>query len=72
MTRAVGPALLAEIMRVDGVRMGVNYGLNKVRFPAQPAARWHRRRKTHAIQAVIDGLLHLRDLHRLEMQLAKQ
>jgi acyl dehydratase len=28
------PALMAEIYRVDGVRMAVNYGLNRVRFPA--------------------------------------
>jgi acyl dehydratase len=28
------PALVAEIYRVDGVRMGINYGLNRVRFPA--------------------------------------
>ena len=25
---------LPELMRVDGVRMGVNYGVDKVRFPA--------------------------------------
>jgi acyl dehydratase len=23
-----------QVLRVDGLRMGVNYGLNKVRFPA--------------------------------------
>jgi acyl dehydratase len=28
------PTLMSEVYRVDGVRMGVNYGLNKVRFPA--------------------------------------
>ena len=33
-TLSLGPALLAEIMRVDGVRMGVNYGLNKMRLPS--------------------------------------
>jgi len=26
--------LTAGLVRVDGVRMGVNYGVNKVRFPA--------------------------------------
>ena len=26
--------LLAQVLRVDGVAMGVNYGANKVRFPA--------------------------------------
>ncbi|MGK5440536.1 MaoC family dehydratase [Micromonospora sp. URMC 105] len=28
------PALGAEVYRVEGVRMGVNYGLDRVRFPA--------------------------------------
>jgi len=27
------PMLAAEAYRVDGVRMGINYGLNRVRFP---------------------------------------
>jgi acyl dehydratase len=26
--------LFTEVSRVDGAKMGVNYGLNKVRFPA--------------------------------------
>ena len=26
--------MFASAFRVDGVRMGINYGLNKVRFPA--------------------------------------
>ena len=26
--------LAAQVYRVDGVKMGINYGLNKVRFPA--------------------------------------
>ncbi len=28
------PSFAAKVYRVDGVRMGVNYGLNRVRFPA--------------------------------------
>jgi acyl dehydratase len=28
------PDLMTEVYRVQGVRMGINYGLNKVRFPA--------------------------------------
>jgi acyl dehydratase len=31
---SVLPAMMSEVYRVDGVRMGINYGLNKVRFPA--------------------------------------
>lgn len=34
MTLALLPRLWAEMYRVEGVRMGVNYGLNKVRFPS--------------------------------------
>jgi acyl dehydratase len=28
------PVLTTQVYRVDGVRMGINYGLNRVRFPA--------------------------------------
>jgi len=34
LTLSLLPVLMAEIYRVEGVRMGVNYGVNKVRFPA--------------------------------------
>jgi acyl dehydratase len=34
LTLSLIPALTGQVFRVDGVRMGVNYGLNKVRFPA--------------------------------------
>ncbi|NGO71164.1 MaoC family dehydratase [Streptomyces boncukensis] len=34
LTLSLLPAFLPQIIRVDGVRMGVNYGVNKVRFPA--------------------------------------
>jgi acyl dehydratase len=34
LTLSLLPMLTAQVYRVDGVRMGVNYGLNKVRFPA--------------------------------------
>ncbi len=34
LTLSMIPMLGAQVSRVDGVRMGVNYGLNKVRFPA--------------------------------------
>jgi acyl dehydratase len=34
LTLSLIPELASEVYRVDGVRMGVNYGLNKVRFPA--------------------------------------
>ncbi|WP_433248698.1 MaoC family dehydratase [Streptosporangium sp. CA-135522] len=28
------PSFMTELVRVDGLAMGINYGLNKVRFPA--------------------------------------
>ncbi|WP_308207790.1 MaoC family dehydratase [Actinomadura madurae] len=34
LTLSLIPMLLAQIYRVEGLRMGVNYGANKVRFPA--------------------------------------
>ena len=33
-TLSLAPHLLGQILKVDGVRMGVNYGLNKMRLPA--------------------------------------
>lgn len=32
LTLSLLPVLLAEVYRVEGVRMGINYGLNRVRF----------------------------------------
>ncbi|MFR9754197.1 MaoC family dehydratase [Streptomyces sp. TR06-5] len=34
LTLSLLPVLVPQILRVDGVRMGINYGVNKVRFPA--------------------------------------
>ncbi len=34
LTLSLGPRLMPEILRVDGVKMGVNYGCGKVRFPS--------------------------------------
>ena len=34
LTLSLGPKLLPQIMQVQGVKMGVNYGANKVRFPS--------------------------------------
>ncbi|HEY9483622.1 MAG TPA: MaoC family dehydratase [Micromonosporaceae bacterium] len=34
LTLSLLPVLTTGLVRVDGVRMGVNYGVNKVRFPA--------------------------------------
>ncbi|MFE5742496.1 MaoC family dehydratase [Streptomyces celluloflavus] len=34
LTLSLLPALVPQLMRVDNVTMGINYGVNKVRFPA--------------------------------------
>jgi len=34
LTLSLLSSLLAKVYRIDNVRMGINYGLNKVRFPA--------------------------------------
>jgi acyl dehydratase len=34
LTLALGPVFLGEVMVVEGTSMGINYGCNKVRFPA--------------------------------------
>jgi acyl dehydratase len=34
LTLSLIPAFTQELLRVEGVKMGVNYGVNKVRFPA--------------------------------------
>lgn len=34
LTLSLGPALLPQIARVEGVRMGINYGIDKLRFPS--------------------------------------
>jgi acyl dehydratase len=34
LTLSLAPTLMAEILTVEGIAMGVNYGLNKLRFPS--------------------------------------
>jgi acyl dehydratase len=34
LTLSLGPLLARSIYRIDGMRMGVNYGYEKIRFPA--------------------------------------
>jgi len=34
LTLSLAPGLLGEVLTVEGMSMGVNYGCNKVRFPA--------------------------------------
>lgn len=34
LTLSLAPVLLGQVLQVEGVKMGVNYGTNKVRFPS--------------------------------------
>jgi acyl dehydratase len=34
LTLSLGPVLQTEVFRLEGFSMGVNYGANKIRFPA--------------------------------------
>ena len=34
LTLSLAPVLLGQVLHVEGVKMGVNYGTNKVRFPS--------------------------------------
>ena len=34
LTLSLGPVLMPQILRVNGTKMGVNYGCSKVRFPS--------------------------------------
>ena len=54
LTLSLLPLFGPQLMRVDGVKMGVNYGTNKVRFPA-PVPVGSRLRATATITGVEDG-----------------
>ncbi|MFD2474297.1 MaoC family dehydratase [Amycolatopsis silviterrae] len=53
LTLSLIPAFLPEIYRVDGLKMGINYGLNKVRFP-QPVKVGSRVRGTAELVELTD------------------
>jgi acyl dehydratase len=55
-TLSLAPALLGEVLRVEGVRMGVNYGINKMRLPSPvPVGARVRLRATLAGYEPFDG-----------------
>ncbi|MGW2560216.1 MaoC family dehydratase [Streptomyces sp. NPDC001514] len=51
LTLSLLPTLVPQIMRVEGMKMGINYGTNKVRFPA-PVPVGSRLRATAALKSV--------------------
>src|SRR5688572_8114778 len=56
-TIALTPALLAQVLAVQGVRMGVNYGLNKMRLPSPVpvGSRVRLRAKLTGYEAIASG-----------------
>ena len=58
LTLSLGPALLPQIWRVEGVKMGVNYGTNKVRFmaPVPVGARLRAGAKLMNVEQVAGGV----------------
>jgi acyl dehydratase len=70
LTLSLIPALLAQVLVVQGITMGVNYGANKVRFPAPvPVGSELRLGATLAsvedvgdgVQATLDAVLEVKD-----------
>ncbi|MER7172096.1 MaoC family dehydratase [Streptomyces mesophilus] len=53
LTLSLLPTLVPQIMRVENVKMGINYGTNKVRFPS-PVPVGSRVRATAVIKEVTD------------------
>jgi acyl dehydratase len=54
LTLSLIPLLVPQVMRVEGMKMGVNYGANKVRFPA-PVPVGSRLRATAVLRGVEDA-----------------
>ncbi|MFF4582781.1 MaoC family dehydratase [Streptomyces sp. NPDC001373] len=54
LTLSLLPSLVPQVMRVEGMRMGINYGLGKVRFPA-PVPVGSRLRATAVITEVTEA-----------------
>ncbi|MEE1752491.1 MaoC family dehydratase [Streptomyces sp. SP18CS02] len=54
LTLSLLPLFVPQIMRVEGMRMGVNYGTNKVRFPS-PVPVGSRLRATATLTEVADA-----------------
>ncbi|MEO3975398.1 MaoC family dehydratase [Streptomyces sp. CAU 1734] len=54
LTLSLLPVLVPQVLRVEGMRMGLNYGTNKVRFPA-PVPAGARLRATAEIREVTEA-----------------
>jgi acyl dehydratase len=49
LTLSLGPTLLGGVLRLEGFRMAINYGLNKLRFPAPLRVGGRVRLRVHAL-----------------------
>lgn len=58
LTLSLVPALMHEVLAVDGVRMAINYGLNRVRFisPLRVGSRVRARGQCHSVEEVEGGV----------------
>ncbi len=54
LTLSLLPVLVPQVMRVEGMKMGVNYGTNKVRFPS-PVPVGSRLRATAVLKEVTEA-----------------
>ncbi|WP_329122434.1 MaoC family dehydratase [Streptomyces sp. NBC_01353] len=54
LTLSLLPTLVPQIMRVEGMKMGINYGTEKVRFPS-PVPVGSRLRATAALTSVVEA-----------------
>jgi acyl dehydratase len=54
LTLSLLPTFVPQVLRVEGMKMGINYGANKVRFPA-PVPVGSRLRATAVLQNVEDA-----------------
>ncbi len=58
LTLSLVPALMHEVLAVDGVRMAINYGINRVRFisPLRVGSRVRARGRCHSVEEVEGGV----------------
>lgn len=69
LTLSLVPALSKQCFRVDNAKMGVNYGLNKVRFVAPVPAGSHVRVRSQLVDVspINDSTVHLTVRHTVEV-----
>lgn len=71
LTLALVPVLGSQIFRIDGPRMAVNYGVNKVRFP-QPVKAGSRIRARATLISVEDGAVGVQAVIRYVVEIEGQ